>query len=62
MTDERFPIPTDAYDMAGAGGQYTSIVPSHDLVVVRMGHYKDSSAGFEALCESLELLMQAVPR
>ena len=59
---ERFPIPTDAYYMAGAGGQYTIIVPSHDLVVVRMGHYKGSGAGFEALCESLELLMQAVPR
>ena len=59
---ERFPIPSDAYYMAGAGGQYTIIVPSRDLVVVRMGHYKGSSAGFEALCESLELLMQAVPR
>jgi CubicO group peptidase (beta-lactamase class C family) len=58
---KRFPIPTDAYYMAGAGGQYTIIVPSHDLVVVRMGHYKGSSAGFEALCESLKLLLQAVP-
>jgi CubicO group peptidase (beta-lactamase class C family) len=58
----RFPIPTDAYYMAGAGGQYTIIVPSHDLVVVRMGHYKGSGAGFAALRESLELLMQAVPR
>jgi len=58
---ERFPIPKDAYYMAGAGGQYTIIIPSHDLVVVRMGHYKGSSTGFEALCRSLKLLMQIIP-
>ncbi|MDP6722284.1 MAG: serine hydrolase domain-containing protein, partial [Pirellulaceae bacterium] len=58
---QRFPIPKDAYYMAGAGGQYTIIIPSHDLVVVRMGHYKGSSVGFESLRKSLALLMQAVP-
>jgi CubicO group peptidase (beta-lactamase class C family) len=58
---ERFPIPKEAYYMAGAGGQYTIIIPSHDLVVVRMGHYKGSSVGFEALRKSLTLLMQTVP-
>ena len=58
---ERFPIPKDAYYMAGAGGQFTIIIPSHDLVVVRMGHYKGSSVGYEALRESLKLLMQVVP-
>ena len=57
----RFPIPQDAYYMAGAGGQYTIIIPSHKLVVVRMGHYKGSAIGFEALCTSLSLLMQATP-
>lgn len=60
--DERFPIPKDAYYMAGAGGQFTIIIPSHDLVVVRLGHYKGSSVGSEALEKSLELLMRAVPR
>ncbi|HIK93818.1 MAG TPA: class C beta-lactamase-related serine hydrolase, partial [Planctomycetes bacterium] len=58
---ERFPIPKDAYYMAGAGGQYTIIIPSHDLVVVRMGHYKGSDVGLEALCKSLSLLMQTIP-
>jgi len=58
----RFPIPKDAYYMAGAGGQYTIIIPSHDLVVVRMGHYKGSSVGYGALRKSLKLLMEAVPK
>ena len=57
--NERFPIPQEAYYMAGAGGQYTIIIPSHDLVVVRMGHYKGSDVGFEALCNSLRLLIRA---
>ncbi len=57
--NERFPIPREAYYMAGAGGQYTIIIPSHDLVVVRMGHYRGSDVGFEALCKSLTLLIRA---
>ena len=45
--DGNYPIPNDAYYMAGAGGQYTIIIPSHDLVVVRLGHYKGGRAGNE---------------
>jgi CubicO group peptidase (beta-lactamase class C family) len=55
-------VPRDAYYMAGAGGQITLIVPSHDLVVVRLGHYKGARAGDEALNRALRLLMEAVPR
>ncbi|MGH9388708.1 MAG: serine hydrolase domain-containing protein, partial [Vicinamibacteria bacterium] len=58
---ETFPIPKEAYYMAGAGGQYTIMIPSHDLVVVRLGHYKGASPGEEALGRALALLMEAVP-
>jgi len=59
--DGGFPIPTDAYYMAGAGGQLTIIIPSHDLVVVRLGHYTGAGPGGVALRNALELLMDAVP-
>jgi len=56
-----FPVPTSAYYMAGVGGQYTLIIPSHDLVVVRLGHYKGDAAGTESLKNALALLIKAVP-
>ena len=59
--DDDYPIPRDAYYMDGAGNQKTFIIPSHDLVVVRMGHYKGSDPGDEALQRALVLLMEAVP-
>src|SRR5437868_6493168 len=43
--DGDLPIPRDAYFMAGAGGQLTVIIPSHDLVVVRQGHYRGAGVG-----------------
>jgi CubicO group peptidase (beta-lactamase class C family) len=56
------PVPRDSYYMAGAGGQTTMIIPSHDLVVVRLGHYKGETAGAAAFRNALTLLMAAVPR
>ena len=60
--DGRLPVPKDAYYMAGAGGQTTMIIPSHDLVVVRMGHYKGNAPGNAAFAKALALLLEAVPK
>ena len=60
-TTGTFPVPRDAYYMSGAGGQTTLIVPSHDLVVVRQGHYAGAAAGGRALRNALALLMEAIP-
>ena len=59
--DGALPIPRAAYMMSGAGGQKTIIIPSHDLVVVRLGHYSGMEPGLEALKQALAALMQAVP-
>jgi CubicO group peptidase (beta-lactamase class C family) len=59
--DGSFPVPKDAYFMSGAGGQTTLIIPSHDLVVVRLGHYKGSQAGAANFRKALALLMEAIP-
>jgi CubicO group peptidase (beta-lactamase class C family) len=48
--------------MAGAGGQWTMIIPSHDLVVVRLGHYRGSREGTQSFRKSLGILMEAVPK
>ncbi len=57
----QLPIPTSAYFMEGAGGQFTLIIPSHDLVVVRLGYYRGESTGTQSLKNALSLLMAAVP-
>jgi CubicO group peptidase (beta-lactamase class C family) len=57
-----FPVPEDAFYMAGVGGQNTIIVPTHDLVVVRLGHYAGATEGGKALNRALALLMEAIPQ
>lgn len=56
-----YPVPTDATYFAGAGGQVTLMIPSHGLVVVRLGKYRGARVGGGALDDALELLMEAVP-
>src|SRR5436190_10852675 len=60
--DGRYPVPRDAYYMLGAGGQTTLMIPSHDLVVVRLGHYRGESAGAAGFRKALALLIEAVPK
>jgi len=55
-------LPPDAYLMSGAGGQHTFIVPSLDLVVVRMGHQRGAGAGTKALNQSLAAIVAAISR
>ena len=55
------PIPEGSYAMSGAGGQSTTMIPSHGLVVVRIGKYTGAGPGGAALRAGLERLMEAVP-
>ena len=54
-------LPESAYSMRGACGQSTTIIPTHDLVVVRLGKYTGSGPGGQALNQAFGLLMEAVP-
>ena len=57
-----WPVPADAFYMSGAGGQTTIIIPTHDLVVVRLGHYKGEEQAAKSLARALELLVAALPQ
>ena len=46
--------------MSGAGGQQTFVVPSHDLVVVRMGHQRGAAVGSKLLNQSLAAIVAAI--
>src|SRR5215475_4614717 len=60
--DGQYPVPRDAYYMAGAGGQTTLIIPSHDLVVVRLGHSRGEAYAGSGFSKALALLIEAVPK
>jgi CubicO group peptidase (beta-lactamase class C family) len=48
--------------MNGAGGQQVWIIPSHDLVVVRIGNYKGQRHVRPTLGKALEILVNSVPK
>lgn len=61
---DRWPLPKDACFMLGIGGQYTFVVPSLNLVIVRMGHVRgvlDNDVGRQPLADALALLVRACP-
>ncbi|HJM74423.1 MAG TPA: serine hydrolase [Dehalococcoidia bacterium] len=57
---ETYDVPRDMYYMRGAGEQRVIIIPSHDLVVVRLGHRKGDVPGHAAVNEALKALTAAV--
>jgi CubicO group peptidase (beta-lactamase class C family) len=59
--DGAWNIPKNAYMANGAGGQRTFVIPTHDLVVVRMGHFRGDRAGMKALNLALAELMKGTP-
>ena len=56
----QWPVPASAYYMLGAGGQFVIIIPSHDLVVVRLGYDKGEPLSTGGVQRALSLLMQAI--
>ena len=59
--DSTFPAPKESFYMSGVGGQTVLIIPSHQLAIVRLGHYKGSREGNRALRTAVGMLMQAIP-
>jgi CubicO group peptidase (beta-lactamase class C family) len=60
--DLGFAIEYDHAAFAGAGGQYTIIIPALELVVVRLGKYTGAGPGRENLEAALKLLLEAFPK
>jgi CubicO group peptidase (beta-lactamase class C family) len=54
-------LPRDAFAFRGAGLQDVYVIPSRDLVIVRMGHYIGMQSGTVDLRRAEALLMEAIP-
>ena len=54
-------LPRDAFAFRGAGLQDVYVIPSRDLVIVRMGHFIGMQPGNVDLRRAQALLMEAIP-
>jgi CubicO group peptidase (beta-lactamase class C family) len=61
VPDDQADLPQDAYSTAGSRGQYTIIVPSYNLVIVRRGEDLLSRDGFDNW-ELLREVLKAFPK
>lgn len=55
-------LPLDAFHMEGYGGQSVIVDPSHELVVVRMGHTRGGSYPVEVLNKALSKLVDVIEK
>lgn len=60
--DSSWALPRSSYAFRGAGEQNVFIVPSHDMVIVRMGHFPGSRWSVPNTQRALALLVDAVPQ
>lgn len=61
VPDEERDLPQDAYSTAGSRGQFTIIVPSYDLVIVRRGEDYLARDGFDNW-DLLRQVLKALPK
>jgi CubicO group peptidase (beta-lactamase class C family) len=61
VPDDEADLPQDGYSTAGSRGQFTIIVPSYDLVIVRRGEDWNSRDGFDNW-QLLREVLKAFPK
>jgi CubicO group peptidase (beta-lactamase class C family) len=59
--DGALPAPRDAYYMSGVAGQRTLMVPSHELVIVRLGHSSGEASAEAAFARCVAQALTAIP-
>ena len=59
-TTGNWPVASDAYYAAGAGGQNTIVIPSRDLVIARLTDYDAQSAGRANVDAAFKGILEAI--